>query len=121
MGLSAEPDAIESWHPRQYLRPCLLLLLHESTAHGYDLLERLREFGIERDAGGLYRTLRLMEHEGLVTSDWESSTTGPDRRRYEITERGSARLATWALGLSETQASIERFLARLERATRGRA
>jgi poly-beta-hydroxybutyrate-responsive repressor len=100
------------WQPRQFLRPCVLLLLQESPAHGYDLLERLREFGLERDAGGLYRALRAMEHERLVVSEWETSTTGPDRRRYRPTRAGEARLQAWVGGLAEMRESLDRFLER---------
>ena len=114
MALSSDAEAIDTWHPRQYLRPCLLLLLAESTAHGYDLLEKLREFGLERDAGGLYRTLRAMEHEGLVVSEWEVSAAGPDRRTYRLTPRGRERLHAWTRGLSDTQDSIDRFLTRVD-------
>ena len=31
--------------PRNFVRPCVLLLLREHPAHGYDLLERLKVFG----------------------------------------------------------------------------
>src|SRR4028118_363495 len=45
--------------PKNFLRPCLLLLLREHPAHGYDLLERLRPLGFNRDdPGRLYRALR---------------------------------------------------------------
>ena len=47
--------------PKRFLQPCLLLLIAESPAHGYDLLERLTEFGLERDPGGLYRALRPVQ------------------------------------------------------------
>src|SRR3954451_24924718 len=71
--------------PRNFLRPCILLLLRESPAHGYDLLERAQAFGFTRnDPGGLYRALRALEDEGLVKSFWEPSAQGPDRRIYEI-------------------------------------
>lgn len=103
---------VETWQPRQFLRPCLLLLLRESAAHGYDLLERLRDFGLERDAGGLYRTLRAMEHEGLVRSEWEASSSGPDRRRYRLTGFGAAQLGAWASGLEQTRRSLDAFLER---------
>ena len=54
--------------PRNFLRPCLLLLLREQPAHGYELLERLRTFGFARDPGGLYRALRGLEQDGFVRS-----------------------------------------------------
>lgn len=112
MAQRSDAEAIDTWHPRQYLRPCLLLLLAENAAHGYDLLEKLREFGLERDAGGLYRTLRALEHEGLVASEWEASASGPDRRIYWLTSLGRERLNACTRGLSDTQDSIDRFLKR---------
>ena len=76
--------------PRNFLRPCILLLLRESPAHGYDLLERAKAFGFTgSDPGGLYRALRALEAEGLVRSAWEPSPEGPDRRIYEITREGA--------------------------------
>lgn len=112
--LPEPPVAIDGGRPKNFLRPCLLLLLQESPAHGYDLLERLRQFGIERDAGGLYRTLRALEHEGLVSSSWEASFTGPDRRTYELTALGARRLESWATALRETHLVLSGFLERHE-------
>jgi PadR family transcriptional regulator PadR len=101
--------------PRNFLRPCVLLLLREAPAHGYDLLERLRAFGFTRsDPGGLYRTLRALEEDGLVRSAWEPSPQGPDRRIYEITRAGAERLHDAAGGLRETAEILERFVSRYE-------
>jgi DNA-binding PadR family transcriptional regulator len=58
------------------------LLLSEGQSHGYDLLVRLADFGVKVDPGGLYRTLRAFEREGLVRSRWETSDAGPARRTY---------------------------------------
>ena len=96
------------------MRPCLLLLLREAPAHGYELLERLRDFNIEKDPGGLYRTLRAMEHEALVASTWEPSFTGPDRRRYQLTAKGERRLRAWAEALRDTRDLIDGYLGRFE-------
>src|SRR5919198_1277095 len=79
--------------PRNFLRPCLLLLLREQPAHGYELLERLRPLGFTRDdPGGLYRALRALERDGLVASEWEVSDLGPDRRTYQLTREGMEEL-----------------------------
>jgi PadR family transcriptional regulator PadR len=75
--------------PRNYLRPCLLLLLAEGASHGYELLDQVAALGVDRvDPGGLYRCLRAMDEEGLVRSEWEPSTSGPARRTYALTEDG---------------------------------
>jgi poly-beta-hydroxybutyrate-responsive repressor len=99
--------------PRNFLRPALLLLLREHPAHGYDLLERLGPFGFERpDPGGLYRSLRSLEREGLVRSAWQPSGTGPDRRIYEITRAGGEELHRLAASLAAGHATLGAFLSR---------
>ena len=99
--------------PKNFLRPCLLLLLREQPAHGYDMLERLRPLGFGRDdPGRLYRTLRALEAEGLVHSAWETSDSGPDRRTYTLTRPGMEALHAAALELQGTKVVLESFLSR---------
>ncbi|HEV3402247.1 MAG TPA: PadR family transcriptional regulator [Acidimicrobiales bacterium] len=75
--------------PRHYLKPCLLLLLAEGPSHGYELLEQVRRLGIQgAEPGGLYRYLRTMEKDELVSSWWEPSQAGPARRTYILTDAG---------------------------------
>ena len=83
------------WHGRsgrieRFQVAALLLLLREHPAHGYDLLERLPSvLGDERiDVGNLYRVLRSLEEQGLVSSEWDESVPGPAKRTYE--PRGNA-------------------------------
>src|SRR4029453_16484659 len=67
--------------PKNFLRPCLLLLLREEPAHGYELLERVQSLGFDGShPGGPFRALRALEKEKLVRSVWQPSQTGPDRR-----------------------------------------
>jgi PadR family transcriptional regulator, regulatory protein PadR len=100
--------------PKRFLQPCLLLLIAESPAHGYDLLERLTAFGFEGDPGGLYRALRSMESDGLVHSRWQLSPSGPGRRHYQLTVRGQEQLHACAAGLLETQHVVEAYLERYD-------
>lgn len=102
--------------PRNFLRPCLMLLLGEEPSHGYDLLEQIEELGLERtDAGGLYRALRAMEQDDLVESWWEPSEAGPARRSYTLTEEGLDWLHAEAGALRESVRLLTRYLDRYER------
>lgn len=93
---------------RSYVRPCLLLLLAEGPSHGYELLEQVRRAGVRNaDAGGLYRSLRAMEQEGLVSSWWEPSQAGPARRSYTLTTEGRHALEGSVASLRE----VHRLLA----------
>ena len=99
--------------PRNFMRPCLLLLLREQPAHGYELLERLRPLGFLReDPGGLYRALRSLERDGLVRSAWEPSSEGPDRRIYELTRAGMEDLHRRAKALAAAREALDVFLSR---------
>ena len=101
--------------PRNFMRPCVLLLLREHPAHGYDLLERLRAFGFSpTDPGRLYRALRSLEADGLVRSTWEPSDNGPNRRIYELTRAGMEELHRHAEAIAASTAALERFLTRYE-------
>jgi PadR family transcriptional regulator, regulatory protein PadR len=113
MSTAPEPDQPQPPLPRSFLRPCVLLLLKESPAHGYDLLERLKAFGFAgSDPGGLYRMLRALEQEGLVRSSWEPSIAGPQRRMYELTSAGGEVLHEHATALHATRELLDAFVSR---------
>jgi len=96
--------------PRNWLTPVALVLLREDSSYGYELMDRLGEFGFEQiRAGTLYRTLRRMEQEGLCKSEWETPEDGPARRTYSITEAGESYLAAWAEACKQYQNVMDCF------------
>ena len=102
--------------PRNYLRASLLLLIAETPAHGYDLLDQIAGLGLHSvDPGGLYRALRVMEADGLVASEWEHSTAGPARRTYRLTEDGVDWLHAWAGALREGRRFLSAYLGRYDK------
>jgi PadR family transcriptional regulator, regulatory protein PadR len=113
------------WHVRarveRFVEPSLLLLLRERPLHGYELIERLPELaGAGRiDVGNLYRLLRSLEGEGLVTSEWSAELPGPAKRTYELTADGRRLLDQWAEALREAQADVQSFLDRYDQDERG--
>ena len=101
--------------PRNFVRPCVLLLLREHPAHGYDLLEQVTQLGLGKvDPGGLYRALRVMERDGLVRSSWEHSSAGPARRTYELLPDGTDWLHAWAGALRESHRYLSIYLSRYD-------
>ena len=97
---------------RNLLRPTLLFLMHQGPAHGYDLLERLRSFGIvDIDPSLIYRALRDMEEEGYIQSTWdEEKTQGPPRRVYTLTSEGDNSLQYHLEDLRTTRNRIDQIL-----------
>jgi PadR family transcriptional regulator PadR len=99
--------------PRNFLLPCLLLLLRERADHGYELVSRLRPLhDAESDSGGVYRALRQLERRGLVRSEWCTSGAGPARRTYHLTVDGAAYLDAQVAELEHAHDSLHRFLDR---------
>jgi PadR family transcriptional regulator PadR len=96
----------------RFTEPAVLLFLREGPKHGYELLERVPELSSEDghvDLGNLYRLLRALEAEGLVSSEWEAES-GPPRRVYRLTDLGAHLLDGWAGSLREIASTVERFL-----------
>ena len=108
------------WHVHarveRFVEPSLRLLLRERPLHGYELLERIPELGVEGrvDIGNLYRLLRALEEEGLVSSEWSAELPGPAKRTYELTAEGRKLLDRWAEALGRAQETIGTFLERYE-------
>ena len=96
-----------------FLQPCLLVLLDRAPAHGYALLDGLDEFGLgpgQKDPSLVYRALRDMEAAGLVASEWDEESLGPQRRVYRITPEGHRHLAEWVADLKRTRQEIGKLL-----------
>jgi PadR family transcriptional regulator, regulatory protein PadR len=105
----------------RFVEPSLLLLLRERPLHGYELIERLPEVAGEGriDVGNLYRLLRALEAEGLVSSEWSAELPGPAKRTYELTDEGRRLLDRWADALRQAKADVQGFLDRYDQDERG--
>jgi len=97
-------------HPRMWLQPFLLLALEQWESHGYELIRRMTAFGFEAlDRGSVYRVLRQLEKDGLVSSGWDTSKEGPARRLYSLTDAGRDYLNMWASALRGYQSMLDQF------------
>lgn len=93
-----------------FLQSCLLVLLHHEPGYGYSLMDGLSEFGFrsdQMDISIIYRALRNLEADGLVSDSWDDSSLGPQRRVYTITPQGEAILAEWIQNLRQRRKEIE--------------
>jgi DNA-binding PadR family transcriptional regulator len=97
---------------RSVLEVAILSSLAESTSHGYNLVDQIEALTgdlVCNDPGSMYRLLRAMEEEGLVSSSWQTPEAGPSRRVYVITERGIEALELMARSLSQRAASMQQL------------
>lgn len=104
----------------QFFRTCVLLVLAEDDRHGYELATALAACGYGKpDIGGLYRALRAMEQEGLVSSWWEAGR-GPARRVYAITDAGVESLDGSIATARDALRRLDRLLSFYRRVSQGR-
>ncbi len=104
----------------RFIQPCLLLTLRNHPSYGYELLEKILEFGFldgPADPGMIYRHLRKLEEEGYVSSTWDTSGTGPARRYYRLTREGEELLRNWIPFMERNLKSLEKFLSLFRQST----
>lgn len=101
----------------RFVEPLLLFTLRErGTAHGYELLTGLQGHeltGAPIDGPALYRTLRILERNGHVTSAWQTGR-GPARRAYLLTAKGKRHLLEWRAVLAALQESLAGFVTAID-------
>ena len=96
--------------PKNLMVPVLLLSLKDWSLHGYKLIQELTRYGFTSiDQGNVYRTLRQLEKDNLIKSEWDTTTSGPAKRIYSITEAGEDYLSTCTDALEQYQSIINRF------------
>jgi poly-beta-hydroxybutyrate-responsive repressor len=107
----------------RFVEPVVLLLLKKKGhSYGYDLAGDLQEHALtdaEIEKGALYRTLRQLELNGNVASDWETDKGGPARRVYKLTAKGEEHLEEWATVLEHVSKSMARFVKNARKAIEG--
>ena len=96
------------------VRPAVMAVLTEGPVHGYRIVRRLGELSMFADHApdptGIYRLLRSMEEDGLVTSSWELADSGPAKRRFELTGGGRECLAQWVRTLATYKQAVADLL-----------
>jgi PadR family transcriptional regulator PadR len=99
--------------PRHFVLPAVLLLLSERPGYGYNLEKDLRELDFGKiDRPTVYRTLALLEQDGLVESWSEAPTAGKPRRVYGVTALGERVLRVWMSVIEEERDCLGRVLGR---------
>ncbi|HWD09566.1 MAG TPA: PadR family transcriptional regulator [Actinomycetota bacterium] len=76
----------------------LLGLLEREPSHGYDLKREYDTYfgqGKPLPFGQVYSTLARLARDGKIVAGESEPGSGPDRKRYSITEEGRREVAAW--------------------------
>jgi PadR family transcriptional regulator len=78
---------------RGVLDLCLLAVMDEGPAYGYEMTKRLRARGLSIvGEGSIYPVLGRLERDGLVVTRREASNGGPPRKYYSLSPDGERSL-----------------------------
>ena len=81
---------------RGVIQYCVMALVQTAERYGFDLVRELASFeGMAMSEGTLYPILSRLRRDGLVQSTWRESPSGPPRRYYRLSDRGSRALAAF--------------------------
>ncbi|MDH6119561.1 PadR family transcriptional regulator [Kitasatospora sp. GAS204B] len=91
----------------------LLGLLEREPSHGYDLKRDYDTYfgrGKPLPPGQVYSTLSRLARDGKVVVGEVEAGTGPDRKRYVITDLGATELETWLGAPADAEPHLQTVL-----------
>ncbi|MGI8384081.1 PadR family transcriptional regulator [Robertmurraya sp. P23] len=92
---------------------CLLAIINGKECYGYEMAERLSEYGFDTvSEGTIYPLLMRMQREGLVTSVLRESTAGPKRKYYTLTEEGQKALESFLTRWSQLEKCVNTIISK---------
>ena len=100
---------------RGVLDLCLLSVIEDEPAYGYEMTRRLRERGLSTvGEGSIYPLLGRLEREGLVATHQAASNGGPPRKYYRASPSGRRALAEGVRAWHEIRGEVDSVLATIE-------
>lgn len=96
---------------RGLLEYCVLALLRTGEEYGFEIVRRLSELdGLVISEGTIYPLLSRLRRDGVVTTTWQESTSGPPRRYYALTDRGQAALSSFAIEWHRVRDAVDSLM-----------
>jgi PadR family transcriptional regulator PadR len=90
---------------------CILSIISRGEIYASDIIAELKKAELLVVEGTLYPLLTRLKNNGLLSYNWQESTSGPPRKYYKITAEGEAVLqkldTTWKELVYAVETSLE--------------
>lgn len=90
---------------------CILSIISRGEIYASDIIAELKKAELLVVEGTLYPLLTRLKNNGLLSYNWQESTSGPPRKYYQITAEGIAVLkqldTTWKELVYAVETSLE--------------
>ncbi|MEO7841041.1 MAG: PadR family transcriptional regulator [Anaerolineales bacterium] len=122
-------DLLNKWeeaYKKGLLSFWILLLLYERSSYPYEMsaeVAKISQGTISVDDNSIYRALNRFEAAGIVKSELQQSSTGPQRRYYSLTNTGKTLLTEFIqrnIQVFETPSVSERIATVLQNSSQTR-
>ncbi len=92
------------------LEYCILSIIQsKDTAYTSDILVDLKEAKMLVVEGTIYPLLTRLKNATLLSYKWEESTSGPPRKYYQLTQKGSDFLNELSLSWNELHTAVDKL------------
>ena len=96
---------------RGLLELALLALIGRGEMYGYEIVATLADKKrLSAPEGTVYPILRRLKKDGLLTTRWEPSESGPPRQYYSLSARGQSHLKELRSEWHGLSAEIDKLL-----------
>ncbi len=96
---------------RGVLDLCLLAVMDEGPAYGYEMTKRLGARGLSIvGEGSIYPLLGRLERDGLVDTHRAASNGGPPRKYYRLSPQGQRALNSGVAEWEKTRDAVDAVL-----------
>ncbi|MBV1821756.1 PadR family transcriptional regulator [Coprococcus sp. MSK.21.13] len=93
------------------LEGCILKIISKNETYGYEICEKLIEFGFkEVTEGSVYPILIRLEKKRLIYSIMKPSSLGPMRKYYYLTDEGKNELSEFINSWYKIKENVENVL-----------
>jgi PadR family transcriptional regulator PadR len=90
------------------LEGCILKVISQKEIYGYEISEKLREFGfVDISEGTIYPLLLRLEKNGLIIAQYRESPVGPKRKYFSISSEGKAEMDEFYSNWIELEGAIK--------------
>jgi len=90
---------------------CLLSIIDEEASYGYEMVNKLRERGLDlASEGSIYPLLSRLQKQGMIDGYLVQSSEGPARKYYRMSDRGRRTLVQWRDEWESFRSSVDDVL-----------
>lgn len=102
--------SIKSQLLKGILEGCMLAIIARKSVYGYELSMKLQKYGLTVSEGSIYPVLLRMQKNGLIKGISKPSPNGPNRKYYNLTEKGIKALDTFKVHWAEIKQPVDQLL-----------